>query len=263
MQSIYDFTDYRGYLEVWLERGFKSKMAQAIGVSSTLISLILKGEKQLSMDQALEVTEFLHLNEKETDYFLLMVEFGRAGTHKLQQRLLKNLKQAQASARKVSHRVRKDVALSDEVKAIFYSDWIYSGIRNLSAVPGYDNVPALASRLSLPPARVAKAVDFLLENGLCRLQDGRITYGPAHTHLDADSPFVQRHHQNWRIKGFQNMDHAHSEQQLFFTCPLSCSKEVVGKIRGLLPNLIEEVMKLAAPSPSEETYCLNIDWFHF
>jgi hypothetical protein len=29
--------------------------------------------------------------------------------------------------------------------------------------------------------------------------------GPKLTHVGADSPFVIKHHQNWRLKGFNQM----------------------------------------------------------
>lgn len=266
MISVYDFKNYREFLNTWIEskaqRGMKKKFSEAAGVSSTLISLILKGDKQLSLEQASDLADLLGLNERETEYFFLLVEYGRAGTHSLRQKLSKRIADLQEQAKKLSRRVKKDVELKDEEKAIYYSSWIYTGIRNLSATGEFNEVNQIAQRLNVSSAVVVKALDFLIEHGLCKLENGKIDYGPAHLHVDSDSPFVMKHHQNWRLRGFQFMDQ-YNENNLYYTCPMSLSKEAVVAIRQLLPKVIEEVLKIVGPSASEEVYCFNMDWFKY
>jgi uncharacterized protein (TIGR02147 family) len=266
MISVYDFKDYREFLNTWVDsqdiRGIKGRMAEAIGVSSTLISLILKGDKQLSMEQASEACDYIGMNERETDYFFLLVEYGRAGSHSLKQKLLKRLKDQQQQAQKISNRVKKDTDLTDQEKAIYYSSWIYTAVRNLSALGEHNDVQSIAQRLNVAPAVAAKAVDFLIAHGLCEWKDGKLHYGHGYLHVDADSAFVVKHHQNWRLRGFQTMDQ-YNDKNLFFTLPMSLSKEAVIEIRQILPKVIDQVLKIMGPSPSEELYCFNIDWFKF
>jgi len=267
MISVYDFQDYRVFLNTWIDsqaktRGLKGRLAEAMGISSTMMSLIFKGDKNLSLEQAAEASELLGLNERETEYFFLMVELGRAGTHKLQTKLRRQIREAQNEARKLSKRLKKDIDLSDEVKAIFYSSWIYSGIRNLVAVEGFNDSASLAKRLNLPQHIVANALDFLIENNLAKRENGKITYGPARTLVPSDSPFVKKHHQNWRLRGFSMMDQV-NEDNLFYTSPMSLSVEAADQIRRMLPKLIEEVGRIVGPSPSEKVYCLNLDWFEY
>src|ERR1700687_6111189 len=112
--SIYDFDNYRLFLDSWIltqphnGHGIRRSMAKAAGVSSSLISLILSGQKELSAEQAIELAEFVGLNENESDYFHLLVLFARAGSNKLQQSFAKKIKQAKERAQKLSSRVRKD-----------------------------------------------------------------------------------------------------------------------------------------------------------
>lgn len=268
MISIFDFSDYRVFLRQWIEdrgdkaRGSQGQLAKACGVSSTMMSLILRGEKNLSIEQTAELADFLGLNDRESDYLFLLVDLGRAGTFKLQQRLKKRIHEHQQQARKISNRIKKDIELSDEIKAIYYSSWIYTGIRNLTALEEFHDVASIAERLHLPTTVVNKALEFLFEHGLCRHDGRRITYGPAIVHVSADSPFVIKHHQNWRLRGFNQMDLA-SESNLYFTGPMSLSQEAAEEVRRLLPNFIDQIMKIAGPSKSEKVHCLNIDWFEF
>lgn len=264
--SVFEFEDYRLFLNTWIDaqstKGLKGRLAEALGVSSTLVSLILKGDKHLSAEQGTEAIEFLGLQEKEADYFLLLVELGRAGTMKLQNRLRQKIAHSKKESQQLNKRLKKDLELNETQKAIFYSSWIYTGIRNLSALEQFHDVTSIAARLNLPPGTVNKALEFLIENGLCQIEADKITYGPAYTHVGNDSPFVNKHHQNWRVRGFQNMD-ARDEKNLFYTCPMSLSKETAEQVRTLMLNSIQEILKMVGPSKSEEVFCLNMDWFKY
>ena len=95
---IFEASDYRGYLKEYLlklpKQGFGEgkRMAKHLGVSSTFISQVLGGGKQLSLEQAQELSEYLGHSELEADYFFHLVQMDRAGTAKLkrlfQQKLL-------------------------------------------------------------------------------------------------------------------------------------------------------------------------------
>lgn len=266
MLSIYDFRPYREYLVTWIEAqktpGLKGRMARALGVSSSLVSQVLAGAKSFTADQTSELADFLGLTENETDYLHLLVEYDRAGTHKYREKLERKIKALQDQSRKIGKRVPRHKELSDEQKAVYYSSWLFTGVRNLTAVPGFDDVPSLAKHLGVEPAVVTRIVRFLLTNGLCREENGRLTYGPASLHVDRESPFVNKHHQNWRVQALQKMESGRDDD-LFFTSPMSLSRDAAEEIRRLLPTFIQSVMKIAGPSDSETAACLNIDWFSY
>lgn len=266
MVSVYDFDSYRDFLNAWIDaskaRGSKSRLAQAAGVSASMMSLIFKGEKLMSMEQAAEVAEFLNLNDLETDFFLLLVELGRAGSFKLRRKLERKKREMQAAARKITNRVKKDRELSDEQKAIYYSNWVYTGARNLAAISEYNTAAKAAARLGVSEAQLAKVIEFLVENGLVKRDGDKLEYGPRHLHLGTDSPFLIRHHQNWRLQGFKHMEQ-HTESNLFYTCPMSLSNAAVEEVRKLLPVVIDQVLKIVGPSESERAFCFNMDWYEY
>ncbi len=268
MLSVYNFKDYRSFLREWIEsqgakgRGLKSRLAQAAGVSSTLISLVLSDDKQLSVEQALECADFVGLSENETDYFVLLVEWSRAGTNKLKMRLEKKLQVLKKKSQKTSHRMEKSVELNDSLKAVYYSSWLYSGIRNLVAIKGYQTIEDIADHLHLPHAVVNRVVQFLIENQLCNLKNEKIVHGPAFTYIPPDSPLVVKHHQNWRLQGFAQMDRF-SDSNYFLTSPLSLSQKAADEVLKRLQDFVEQALKISGPSVSEKTACLNIDWFEY
>ncbi len=268
MLNVFEFTNYRQYLESWIESqgaqayGQKGRIAKALGISSSLMSQVLKSEKTLMPDQTSDLCDYLGLQENEAEYLHLLVEEDRAANPRYKQKLARKRVQLQEQSRKIGKRVPRNKELTDEQRAIYYSNWLYTGIRNLTAVPGMDHAQILADHLGLEPQIVQKVLRFLLENGLCVEENGRITYGPASTHTDKDSPYVNKHHQNWRLRGLHNME-LRREEDLFFTSPMSLSHEATEEIRKLIPTFIQSVMKISSPSPSETVACLNIDWFRY
>lgn len=243
-------------------RGLKTELAQIMGISSSLMSQILKGDKSLSLEQAGEAAERFAFTDLETDYWFFLIEKDRAGTAKLKARFEKKLKQARDQARSLSKRSKKDIELSEETKAIYYSSWIYSGAHILSALPQVTDTPAIAKLLNLPAPVVARVVQFLLEHGLCRWEKGQLTYGPAHIFSPKESPHTLKHESNWRLQALAAAA-KNREDDLFFTCPMSLSYETAEEIRAWIPQIIQEVYKKVGPSPSERVACLNIDWFNY
>jgi uncharacterized protein (TIGR02147 family) len=268
MLSVFDFANYREYLTEWIKSrgsqgyGQKGRIAAALGVSSSLVSQILKGEKTLTPDQSSDLCDYLGLNDIESDYLHLLVEFDRAGSTRYREKLKRKIKSVQEESRRIGKRVPRQKELSDEQKAIFYSSWVYTGIFNLIAVPGRNEPTAIAEALQLEPGIVHRVLRFLVENGICVETKEGLTFGPASIHVDNDSPFVNKHHQNWRVQALQHMERKR-DSDIFFTSPMSLSREARNEIRTLLPNVIQDVMKISGPSPSETTACLNIDWFEY
>lgn len=266
MISVFDYQDYREFLRAWIDsqpgRGASSRLAEAMNISPSMMSLVMKAEKNLTAEQATELVEYLTLNDLESDYFFVLLEIGKAGSHKLTQRLEKKKEALLKQARKISSRVKKDMELSEEQKSIYYSSWLYTGVRNLSACPSTQDVHKMSEHLKIPYEVLQPIVEFLVENGLCKLEKGQLSYGPQNTHLGAESPYVNQQHRNWRLKANDKMEFRR-EQDLFYTCPMSLSGKAFEDVRKLLPTVIQQVLKIVGPSPSEKVACFNLDFFEY
>ncbi len=199
-------------------------------------------------------------------YPQLSLDFEMNDQPQLVQQLKMNRSQLAISQKEQSQnlgkRVPRDKELSEQQKSIYYSSWIFTGIRNLSATAISNHADEMAERLNIEPKVAHRVIKFLLENGLCKEVDGKITYGPAAIHIDNESLFVNKHHQNWRLQAIQQMERKRADD-LFFTSPMSLSREAFEEIKILIPAVIENIMKIAGPSDSETVGCLNLDWFRY
>ncbi len=268
MLNIYEYLDYRKFLSEWLKQqqsgghGMKTKLAQQAGISSSMFSQVLMGNKELTLDQAAELIEMLALATHEEDFFLQLVELSRASNHKLKSRILSQLAEKKMKAQKLSERLKTAKELSELEKGIYYSSWIYGAVRNLSAIEEFGSTQLIADRLQIPVVLVSKVVEFLLENNLCIQHNGRLSPGVQNTYLRPESPMVNKHHQNWRVRGFDRMELKRTTD-FFFTGPVTLASDDIGKVRDLLPKFVEEITKIVGPSKSEKGYCLNLDWFEW
>ncbi|MEO0337542.1 MAG: TIGR02147 family protein, partial [Pseudomonadota bacterium] len=269
MSSIFEYESYPEYLNTWLSslprsgRGVKGKIAKHLAVSSSLVSFFFQGSKPLTPEQATLVSDFIGHTELEAEYFLLLVELERAGNAKLKQSLNRLLAKTKAEATKVKSRVKKDRVLTAEEVAVYYSSWVYTGVRNLSAIEHFGNAKTIAEHLSLPFESVNQVLSFLLRIGMVEQNEqGQLRPGPTYTHLDQDSPHINRHRQNWRLRGMQKME-SKNATDLFYSSPMSLSTTDAEKIRLLLVDTIAKSVEIMRPSDSQEGHCLNIDWFQY
>jgi uncharacterized protein (TIGR02147 family) len=266
INEIYSFTNYKKFLMTRIRqmpgngRGELSRIAKKLQTSSVAISQIIRGDRNLTHEQALEVADHFSLGELETEYFLLLVSHERAGTHKLKRHLSAQISKLQDRAQTLKARVPSQLEMNESARNQFYSQWYYSGVRLLTSIDGQNSVPAIAKMIGLPEGKIREILEFLLRYGLCIEENGNIQMGPRMTHLEATSPLVSRHHTNWRLKGIENMENL-GPDELFYTGPMTLSLSSIKKIKTTLTRMIENVAKEVAASPSEQLACLNIDWF--
>jgi uncharacterized protein (TIGR02147 family) len=240
--------------------GQSHKLALFLGVHTTLVSQVLNGLKTFTLEQAALVCDFLGLTELETEFFLLLVQQDRAGNESLKKVLRRQIAELRAKSAQLSNRLQAQKKLSEEARAVFYSDWTYSAVRQLTAIKGYQNLDAIAEYFDFSKKQTKTILDFLLSTGLCKEEKGKIIIGPSSTHLEASSPWVRVHHANWRQQALQHLP-KEENSKLHYTAPLTVSVDDALKIREMIVQFLEKVDKVIDPSPSEEVRCLNIDWF--
>ncbi len=266
--NIFEFENYREFLRSYLSleknssSGARKKLLSAVGISSSFLTQVLSETKQLSPDQAYEIALHIGLTEKETDYLLTLVDYSRAGSYKLKDRLMQKIRQLQQSSQQIEANVKSNITLTDEQKAIYYSSWIYTAVRNLIPTGQGPTTSAIAQKLGIPEARVENVIQFLVDIGLITKGDSGFEYRSGYTHLPPSHPLIFRHHQNWRQRAIHRMDH-YNESQMFYTCPMAISKQTAMKMKA---KLVEDIRTLNHSLSDEEpdvSFCLNIDFFEY
>ncbi|MGZ3747543.1 MAG: TIGR02147 family protein [Pseudobdellovibrionaceae bacterium] len=265
--TIFEFTDYKKYIQHFIRqqpkkgRGYILKIAEFLNMHPTHVSQILSGSKDFSHEQAFKMTDFLLLNALERDYFLLLVQKSKSGNKEYENFLQTKIVELQKQSLQIDKRISQTKALSDHERSIFYSSWLYSAIRLFCSLEKGKNLNEICIKFHLDRKQALEIIRFLLDTSLLKEVDNFYQIGATHTHVGLGSPYLNRHHTNWRLKALSHIEQLHSEE-LMFTGPVSVSKSDFKKIREKLLNVITEIVEYAKKEePAEELVCLNIDYF--
>jgi uncharacterized protein (TIGR02147 family) len=166
--NVYQYDDFRAYLKAAFE-GLKAedsswsyrKFAREAGISNPgyLLDVII-GKRTLSRNQALKMAPIFGLNEAETEFLLLLAEFGQAKKDSVRQAVYKDMLQ---------RRNRSRFARFSPSLVKYYQDYRYALVR--CAVNAFDfrgDCEMLGKFLEPPlaPALVRKYVQDLEAWGL-------------------------------------------------------------------------------------------------
>lgn len=266
-KSVFAYTDYKSYLTDYLAaqprggHGFRTLLAEALACRLSYISQVLNSDAHFSLEQSEAVNRFLKHGAEESDYFLLLVTHQRAGTADLQRRLkgqIENI-QKRRQLRRVQVDIQQELSLEDQF--IYYGSWIYSAVHILVSLNAYRTLPKISERLRLPDERVKDALDFLIAKNLV-VQNG-LMYEPGigRIFLKSDSPMINRHHANWRLRAVDSLDYP-TDADVHYSGVLSFSHKDLERLRGKILNAIEEVRAITRDSHPEEELCtFCVDFF--
>jgi len=223
--------------------------------------MVLSGARDFNLEQAADLSDYLGHTELEQEYFLTLIQLERAGNQRLKNHLRKRIDKIQKEANKIENRFEHDRKLTDEERAIFYSSWIYSAVRLFCSLSedGKTTVQVV-ERFKISRLKAVEVLTFLKAAGLLIEDKDHFKMGVSRTYLEHGSPYLSRHHANWRLKSLQKSDLI-SDKELMFTFPMSLSKKDFEKIREEFAQLLKKVSGIVKDSPAEDIACLNIDLF--
>jgi uncharacterized protein (TIGR02147 family) len=265
--TLFQYSDYRRYLRDWVRqlpkegRGEFTKIAKRLGVNTTLISQVLSGTRNFNEEQAFELSTHIGHSAIETEYFALLVRMERAGSANLKTHLEKKRAEMAQEARKLTHRVAHERELTEQERALFYSSWVYSGIHLFTSTKNAGvTAEEIAARFQLPRARVAEIMQFLHMSGLVTQKQNRFQMGTQSTMVGQGSPYLIKHHTNWRVKAIQRAENLQDEEMMY-SGQFSLSRRDFEGLRETFAQLLKSTNEVVMKSPAEEVACLNLDWF--
>jgi uncharacterized protein (TIGR02147 family) len=265
--EIWAHTDYRSYINAWIRSqprmgyGKSNQMALHLNTSRTLMSQVLRGVRDLTMEQGYDLAKFLELSAAETEYFMSLLNASRAGTVNLKTYFNEVATKLREKSQRIAERVGSP-AVEESVQQEFYSDYRYTAIRMATEHPNLNDANSIAGALGIDPAKTREIIEFLLDHNLIVKKNDQLSLGPAATHIGCDNPLVVNHHRNWRLRSMDTMS-GRASDNLFFTAPMAISNEDESWLRQKLLTLIEDLTKRAKHTKAESLLTLNIDLFSF
>lgn len=266
IKNVAEFDSYKAfikYIEVAradLQRGFRSRLAEAAECQNAFVSQVLNTGAHFSLEQGLRVTKFFNFGPEEAQYFMLLLEENRAGTKELKMFFKQQLDAYRERLLNISARVEVANTLTAEAKATFYSRWYYSAIHVLPSIKKYQSIDAIVEALELPKALVQDAVLFLVTHGLLEEKKGVVTIGPSQIHLSKESPHIFNHHTNWRLRMLETLNTGNGD--VHYSAVSTLSAEDAEKLKFRMVDFIQDYVKtIGASVPEEKCYSFTLDFF--
>lgn len=264
--NLFEFDDYRSYLRGFIAtlpnhgRGELSKLARLLRVNNTLISQVLAGSREFSLEQGHEIAKYLALTELEMDYFSLLIQISRSGSEEHKLYLHKKKLRLRHEALKLVKRVEHQHQLSEASRAIFYSSWLYSAVHLFTSMYK-EGVSAsqISHQFHLTSGRTQEIIGFLAQNGLIKENNSKWCISIQSTFIEQGSVHLVHHHRNWRMKASEFAENL-ADSDLMITAQVSVSRQDFEKIREEMVQFIKKISIQVIDSPPENLVSLNLDW---
>ncbi len=265
--NIFSTFDYKKFLRAQVdahgsEYGYKSKLAEAAGCQKSFFSQVLNSHVHLTPEQALGLAKYWKLLPRERDYFLGLVNYGRAGTEELANHLKEKLVELKRETENLTKRYSSpNLSARTDFAAIYYSSWHYAAIHILVTIPQFQTPPKIAKRLHLPDSFVLEVLRQLQKiEVVTKKSDGSWQATSKSLHIGRDSVFNSMNHAHWRQRASES-SLQNKPESVHYTGVYSMSLDDLTKLRETIFELIDRSRQLVAPSPEEELVCMNCDLF--
>jgi len=248
MINIFDYYDYQKYLRAFYEKkkstdpNFSYRfIQQRVGIDPGYLLKVFQGKKDLTDRFVPKFLVLLKLSKRESEYFSLMVRFGRAKKNTDIKRHFEHmLSFVEFSSNKV-----------DADKYEFYQKWYYTAVRELIGIIRFsDNYDELA-RMVEPAIRAPeakKAIELLVRLGFIQKNADGV--------YEVTARFITTG-EEWRsiaIRTFQKealglaqgaLDNVPKDERDISTLTMSLSADGFLKIRECLAKCRKEMLDIA------------------
>lgn len=264
--SVFEYTNYKEYVDSKIRssdkggHGVRSKLADYVGSTSSYLSQVLNSKPHLTLEQSEEVNRFFEHTELESHYFLLLVQYNKAGTHNLKNHFRKQIEFIRNEQFNFKKRLKGIHEVSKDHQHEYYSTWFYSAIHVMLSIPEFSDSKKIATHLNLPLSIVNKVIEFLKVAGLVEEEKGKFKFTNRSWHLEKTSPFIQRHHINWRSQALQSVE-KNLADDLHYSNVMAFAKKDSEKVKEILVKAVSDIKALIRDSPEEKVYVVAADFF--
>lgn len=266
MANIFDYKDYRKFLQdLVTKQGPKVftqvELAKAMECQAAYLSQVLKERADLTEDHGVKLCQYLRLTEAETDYFLLILRWAKAGTPALRKYLEEARQKSHDLHREVESRISsvKNKELN-EFNLYYCSSWIPAVLHSATSCESLQTVSSLMQRFGLEKEVVEHHLQHLERFGLVKFEKGRWIFQGGSLHFSKNSSMDQNFQMSRRLHAMNSI-FTRQPEDIHYSTLLSVDAPTARKIRDLLINSIENIHKKAEPAPSEEIYSVCLDFF--
>ena len=268
MVSVYGYTDYRTFLRDWWEarrsedkRFSCRRFAQKAGFrSSGFLNMVISGDRNLTEERIAPLTAALKLDAKEAAFFTDLVMFNQAESSAEKNHHYQRMMRCRQFLS--AHRLEKE-------RFEYFSRWYYVAIREMVALPGFQEDPAwICSRLTprIEESEVVQAIATLERLGLvARDAKGRLILEERNVGTDdlVQSLHLTNFHQAMIRRGADAVSKLPTRDRTVSSITVPMSRRRFAEVRQRIHEFRKELRAMLEQGDEapEEVFQINLHAF--
>jgi uncharacterized protein (TIGR02147 family) len=258
--DVLKYPDYKAFLKVRLARGSQKRFAEFLGCQPAFLSQVLRSKPHLSLEQGVLATDYFQMNKPESEYFILALQLGRAGSTRLKSFFRSQMDRLIEDHQRIDSKIENYEKLDDIAKATFYSSWKFAMVHVLMAIPATNQIDFIREKTRLSEKEVFNIIEFLKKIGLIERRSGRWITTKRRIHLSPEESLIDTHHKNFRSLTLNELEDS-KRDSLHYSSAMALSKEDIAKIKSILLEAIAKTESVLTPSPEEAIRVFCVDFY--
>jgi len=271
MPNICLYTDHKKFLQDYYEEarsrnpGFSYQVfSQKAGIKSRgFLYNVLHGKRKLSNSNIFGLSQAMHLNKYESEYFEKLVAFNNAATLKERNHFYEKLSAIRLNG---NSPWRPQITRSEQFE--YYSKLHYSVVRSLIDLHGFDgdyDMLARSVRPRITPGQARKAVELLERLGFIKKQKNGfyvVTRKSITTEPEVESLAILNLHKQAGELALKALDELPKEQRNVSGVTLGISKQTYSRMCEEIESFRMRLLQIAeADEAADSVFQLNFQFF--
>lgn len=173
MKSVFEETDYLKVIQEKLEfnstvRGYQTQLARAMKMQTSTFSRVIGGTLHFTREQAADLAEYWKFSKYETQYFLLLVDYARAGTTKLKSLIEEEMNRIKDEVMVIFRKTKTTHSSKAVDEVIFGASWEMRVIHAMVGTTHFNTANTISTRLNLPLDQVSAVLMQMSQMGLIK-----------------------------------------------------------------------------------------------
>lgn len=259
----------RGLLKrVYVERKERNKayslssFSKDLGISVSLLSRILSGERSVSLKLAMHVTTLLEVGEKQSKHIILSMLKAQSKNAKIKKHIRAKLESNLQATNISPEYTSVDI---EQFKAI--ATWYHLAILSLIELRDFKSSTFwISKRLGISSTETRDAIERLFALGLITEVEGKIqrTKKSLFVKTRRSEFAVRKFHEQMISKALEELNETSQERfekRLINGMTITCEDKHINLIKEKINQLQEEILNLTETAHATELYQMNVQLY--
>lgn len=254
--------DYRAMLRQKIVERFKANQAYSMrafardcGVSHVLMSLVLNGKRNLSMNSALKICKELEFDQDDKDYFVSLLEFQSTRDEAVREHIRHRL------AKYLQH---NEAYILELEQFALISDWHHFAILEMTKLTKPITSKSIARALGISLIEAESALQRLQSLKLIELKNGKMqkTSKVFETPTDTPSQYIRNYHRAVIEKAVRALEIQTVDMREISSITVAIDKSDIPAAKKIINRFKRELSQMLSRSQKKDSvYQCNVQFF--